>query len=121
MKLPKDDTCQDVIVNRYIDGHYDDQGQWVEGGEVTIATITGADIQPKSGRERAATTGTVYESDHKMFAGVDDVAFTEGYSNLRQGDLIIDASGQRFKVILPGLWGTHYEPDLKLEGIAGGS
>lgn len=61
-----------------------------------------------------------------MFAGTDDIAFVAGYSDLRPGDFVIVANPdgsvkQRFKVILPGAWGTHYEPDLKLEGIAGGS
>lgn len=126
MRIPKDAYCQDVTVKRYVEGHYDENYQWVEGGEVTIATITGADIQPKSGRERAAQSGTAYESDYKMFAGADDIAFVAGYSDLRQGDfaIIMNPDGtekQRFKIILPGYWGTHYEPDLKLEGIASGS
>lgn len=121
MRLPKDDTCQDVTVKRLIEGHYDESMQWVEAGEATVATITGADIQPKSGRERAAQSGTSYESDYRMFAGTNDIAFESGFTHLKSGDIVIDAVGNQYKIVFPGFWVTHYEADLKLEATADAS
>jgi hypothetical protein len=120
LNLPVNKLSQNITVKRDIPGHNDDSGQWVEGGEVLIASIVNANIQPKSGRERASQSGTIYESDYKMFAGTDDITWESGYSMIEAKDIIIDSRGIRHKVIFPGLFpGHHYESDLKLEATAG--
>lgn len=115
MRLPKDESCQIVAIKRLIEGYYDDQNQWVEGGETIVATITGVDIQPKSGRERVATSGTAYESDYRMYAGTDDITFESGFMSLQTKDIVTDAAGNQYRIVFPGYWSTHYEADLKLE------
>lgn len=117
MHLPVNKLSQTVTIKRNIKGHTDpDTGNWVEGGEFAIATITNANIQPKSGRERAGQSGTRYESDYKLFAGSDDITYESGYegSGILENDIAVDADGQKYSVVFPGLWpGHHYELDLK--------
>jgi hypothetical protein len=117
--IPKIGNPQNVTVKREIPGHNDDSGNWVEGGLATIATIIGANIQPKNGREIAATSGTDYESNYTMFAGYDDITFTAGYVAILANDVVIDAAGAQYKVINPENWGSCYQSDLKLEVAAG--
>jgi hypothetical protein len=119
MRLPVDDTCQDVTVKRLKEAGYNEEGQWVEGGEQDVAAISNADIQPKSGRERSAQSGTSYESDYTMYVGTDDIVWQPGYTRIKEGDIIIDAAGNKYKVVFPGFWpGSHYQSDLKLEAAA---
>lgn len=113
MNLPINKLSQTVTVKRTVEGHYDNSGQWVEAGDVAIATIQNTNIHPKSGKEMAATTGTVYESNYTMFAGSDDITFEIGYSSINENDTIIDSKDVPYQVITPGNWGTHYQSDLK--------
>jgi hypothetical protein len=119
MNIPKIGSPQNVTVKRDIPGHNDEAGQWVEGGPATIATITGANIQPKSGKEIAATSGTDYASNYTMYAGANDITFVAGYSTLLAKDIVIDTAGNQYKIINPGNWGSCYQSDLKLEVAAG--
>jgi hypothetical protein len=117
--IPKIGNPQNVTVKREIPGHNDDSGNWVEGGLATIATIAGANIQPKSGKEIATTSGTDYASNYTMFAGSDDITFVTGYTAILAKDIVIDAAGNQYKVVDPGNWGSCYQSDLKLEVAAG--
>lgn len=106
-------TCQ---IKRNIEGYTDpDTGQWVPGGEKLIATVE-ADIQPKSGQERATELKTEYESDYKTFVDIDDIIFEVGYSEIKKGDILIDALGKKYIIVYPGKWDDHYEADLKENG-----
>ncbi len=117
MNIPKDEYCQDAIVNRMTDSGYDEYGQWHEGGDVKIATITGADIQPLSWRQRAAgASGTNYDSDHQLFAGSEDIGFESGYTELLVNDMVVWKS-KTYRIVFPGNWGSHYESYLKLEAM----
>lgn len=102
-------TCQ---VKRKIDGHTGDDGSWVPGGDYLIATGE-FDIQPKVGRERATELQTEYESDYKGFADIEDIVFEDGFSEIKKGDILIDASEKKYTIVYPGKWDDHYEPDLK--------
>lgn len=115
MKLPKTPASQNVVVKRLIEGHYDENHNWVDAHEATVATITNASILPKSGRERAAAVQTVYESDYTMWAGRKNIAFEPGFSELKQGDIVIDTKGRRFTIVFPGDYGPVYEVSLKEE------
>lgn len=115
MKLPKTPASQNVTVKRLIPGHYDENYNWVEEGEQTIATITNASILPKSGRERAAALQTVYESDYTMWVGARNIAFEPGFSTLERGDIVIDGKGRRFSIVFPGDYGPVYEVSMKEE------
>ncbi len=104
------ETCQ---LKRNIEGHSDKQtGNWVEGGEQLIATAE-FDIQPKGGQERATSLQTEYESDYKGFADMEDIVYEPGYSEIKKGDILIDASEKKYTIVYPGKWDDHYEPDLK--------
>lgn len=119
MKLPKTPASQNVVVKRLIEGHYDENHNWVDEGEQTIATITNASILPKSGRERAVAVQTVYESDYTMWAGRKNIAFEPGFSELKQGDIVIDTKGRRFTIVFPGDYGPVFEVSLKEELLDG--
>lgn len=115
MYIKPDEFCQIVQVKVLTEAGYDEQGQWHDAQEILVATIDGADIQPKSGRERAAEVQTSYESDYKMFAFKQDITFEAGYSELKQGMVVVDEAGKRYKIVFPGNWEAHYEADLKAE------
>jgi endonuclease/exonuclease/phosphatase family metal-dependent hydrolase len=100
-------------IKRTIDGYTDqDTGQWVEGGLNLIAAVE-ADIQPKSGRERATELQTEYESDYKAFIVDKDITFEAGYSEIQKGDIFIDSEGTDYTIVFPGDWKNHYELELK--------
>ena len=104
---------QTCTVKRNIEGHTDpNTGQWLPAGEQLIATIE-ADIQPKSGRERASELQTEYESDSRAFIDNQDITFEPGYSEIKKGDILIDASGKNYTIVYPGKWDEHYICDLK--------
>lgn len=113
MHLPKNKLSQTVTVKREVEGGYDNDGNWVEGGLITIATIANANIQPKTGKEMATTTGTAYESNYTLFSGSDDILWATGYSDIQENDTVIDANGTSYTVKVPGNWNTHYQSDLK--------
>lgn len=119
MKLPKTPASQNVVVKRLIEGHYDENHNWVDAHEATVATITNASILPKSGRERAATVQTTYESEWTMWAGTDNITFEEGFSELKRGDIVIDGKGRRFRIVFPGDYGPAFEVSLKEELLDG--
>ena len=100
-------------IKRIIDGYTDPEtGQWVEGGLNLIATVE-ADIQPKSGRERATELQTEYESDYKAFIDNADITFEAGYSRIKKGDNFIDSEGTDYTIVFPSDWENHYELELK--------
>lgn len=104
---------QTCCIKRNVAGHTDPTtGQWVEAGEKLIATVE-AEIQPKSGRERASDLQTEYESDSKAFVDNEDITFESGYTEIQKGDVFIDASSKKYKIVFPGEWYDHYELDLK--------
>lgn len=104
------ETCR---IKRNVDGHTDENtGKWVKAQEVIVA-IGEFDIQSKGGRERATSLQTDYESDYKGFADVEDIIFEPNYSEIKKGDILIDASGKKYTIVYPGKWDDHYEPDLK--------
>ncbi len=116
MRLPKTPASQNVVVKRLIEGGYDENHNWVEPGEQAIATIINASILPKSGRERAATVQTTYESEWTMWAGTDNIIFEEGFSELKCGDVVVAGAGEkakRYKIVFPGFYGAAYELALK--------
>mgnify|MGYP000880612703 FL=1 len=122
MKLPKTPASVNVIVKRLVPGHYDENHNWVDEGEQAIATIINASILPKSGRERAATVQTTYESEWTMWAGIGNINFEEGFSELERGDVVVvgtskgdDVKVKRYKIVFPGFYGVAYEAALKEE------
>lgn len=118
MRLPKTPASQNVVVKRLIEGHYDKDYNWVEPGEQAIATIIDASILPKSGRERAATVQTTYESEWTMWAGTGNITFEEGFSELERGDVVVVGAGEkekRYRIVFPGFYGAAYELALKEE------
>lgn len=119
MRLPKTPASQTVTVKRFVEGHYDENHNWVDAHEATVATITNASILPKSGRERAATVQTTYESEWTMWAGTDNITFEEGFSELERGDIVIDGKGRRFRIVFPGDYGPVFEVSLKEELLDG--
>lgn len=121
MRLPKTAVSQNVIVKRAIPGYYDDNGQWIEPDEIQIAAIINASVVPMSGQERASASLAGFDSNYKMFAGDEDVAFTEGYSELRAGDAVIDSIDQRYTIQFPGNFKMAYACDLKMEASGNGS
>jgi hypothetical protein len=118
MRLPKTAVSQNVVVKRTAEGHYDENMQWVEPGEIQIAAIINANIVPMSGQERASASQAGFESNYKMFAGDEDITFEAGYSDFQAGDFVIDAKGQRHKITFPGDFKMAYACDLKLEATA---
>lgn len=116
MHLPKNKLSQTVFVKTIVDGHNDDNGNWVEAEEILIATIDNANIQPKSGRERASQSGTSYDADYKLYAGTDDIVFEPGFVDLMTGNIVVDSKDKRYRIVFPGYLTTHYESDLKAEG-----
>lgn len=112
MRILKDDSFQTVLIKRNVTGHAGEDGNWVPGGEPLVATLE-ADIQPRTGRERATEIQTEYESDYVMFVSATDIAFEDGFSQIRQGDIAIDESGREYAVVFPANWRSHYEIDMK--------
>lgn len=127
-------TCQ---IKRNIEGYTDPgTGQWVPGGEKLIATVE-ADIQPKSGLERATELQTKYESDHISFIDFEDIQVTVevlvmmgmpayeqnvelqyiaeeyGIHVIQPGDIFIDPYDKKYDVKFSKYWGDHYEVELK--------
>lgn len=102
---------QTCTVKRNIEGHYDN-GQWVPAGKQLIATVE-ADIQPKSGRERATGLQTEYESDYKAYVDNQDIAFEPEYAEIQKGDFLIDANNKKYRIIFHRKWDEHYIYDLK--------
>jgi hypothetical protein len=121
MKLPVTAVSQNVIVKRTIPSHYDNSGQWIEPAEIQIAAITNANIVPMTGNERASASLAGFDSNHKMFAGDEDITFNDGYSELQAGDFVIDTKKQRYKITFPGNFKIAYAAELKLEAPANGS
>src|SRR5690554_4721399 len=119
MKLPKTPASQNVVVKRLIEGHYDENHNWVEPGEQAIATITNASILPKSGRERAAALQTIYESEYTIWGDRKNLTFGPGFSMLKLGDIVIDGKGRRFRIVFPGDYGPVFEVSLKEELLDG--
>ena len=104
---------QICTVKRNIEGHTDpNTGQWVTAVEQLIATVE-ADIKPKSGRERATGLQTEYENDYKAFINNQDITFEPGYSEIKKGDILINATGKNYTIVYPGKWDEHYICDLK--------
>ena len=112
MRTPKTPISQTVTVTRGDEGHYEN-GQWVEPSGQTIATITDANIVPKSGRERATSVQTVYESDYQLIAGDDNVEFEDGYEEIKRGDIVTDIYGRKFTIVFPGFFGIAHVTELK--------
>ena len=114
MKLIKDNSFQTIQIKRNVTGHTGEDGNWVPGGEYLVATVE-ADIQPRTGRERATEVQTEYESDYVMFVDVNDIIFEVGFNEIKQGDIAEDEAGKKYDVVFPGNWRSHYEIDLKSE------
>ncbi len=118
MKTPKTPISQTVIVTRGTEGHYEN-GQWVEPGEETIATIKDANVIPKSGRDRATSVQTVYESDYQLIAGDENIEFETSvvhglpYEEIKRGDIVTDVYGRQFVIVFPGFFGIAHVTELK--------
>ena len=121
MKLPVTAVSQNVTVWRNEPGHYDENSQWVEPGDVKIADIINATLIPISGNERASASLAGYDSNHRMFAGSDDISFSTGYSDFQAGDVVVDAKGKRYVITFSGDFKMVWTCDLKLEAPADGS
>ena len=127
MKLPKTPASRDATVKRLVPGHYDKDYNWVEATEATAAAITNASFLPKSGYERATELQTKYESEYVVWVGKKNISFTEGYSELKRGDLVEQVEtvgpegsgeggqGKRFRIVFPGDYGPAYQVALKEE------
>ena len=103
---------QSCNIKRKKDGYTDDDGKWVPAEEKLVAKGE-FDIQPMGGSERATTLQTEYESNYKGFADIEDIVFEDGFSEIKKGDTLIDASDKKYTIVFPGKWDNHYEPDLK--------
>lgn len=118
MPLPKDDDFQPCQIKRYITGHTGEDGNWVPGGEYTVANAE-VDIQPKGGRERATALQTDYESDYAGFIYAEDIEFQEKpgsgelFEKIKKGDTLVINEDEKYNIVFPGDWKTHYELDLK--------
>jgi hypothetical protein len=136
MRIIQDSNFQDIKIYRTIDGYTGEDGDWVEAGEQLIATMK-ADIQPKSGQERAHEVQTDYKSDYTLYVGLNDIEIPEtslailgltefedyvplferlqenGPHIFKQGDKIVDEYEKEYTLNFPGFWRTHYEMDLK--------
>lgn len=113
MRVIKDDNFQTVKLYRETEGYTDPEtGNWIPAGEQLIAAAE-MDIQPKSGQQRANELQTEYESDYIGYVGAEDIIFETGYSEILQGDIVEDETGQQYVVVFPGNWQSHYEIDLK--------
>jgi hypothetical protein len=118
VRTPKTPASVNTTVKRLIEGHYDENHNWVDASERTIATIINANILPKSGRERAATVQTTYESEWTMWVGTDNITFEEGFSELERGDIVIagpSGKEKRYRIVFPGFYGSAYGAALKEE------
>ena len=103
---------QTATLHRYTEGYYDEDHNWVEPGWEKVATLNNADIQPRSGDERAAETGTRYESDYRVF--VSNIEFEENEEKIiKEGDNIKDEDDCYYKVVFVADWSTHYEIDAE--------
>ncbi len=113
MQLPETIISQEVIIEREIEGGYDDNGDWQEGGPKIIAIIQDANILPKSGSQIASVLQTSYESDYEMYAGSENITFEEGYGEIKKGDTVIDSKEKKYNVVFPGNYGPAYVSQLK--------
>ena len=113
MRTTRDDNTQVVQVKRWTEGHTGEDGKWVEGQEQLIAVIDPADIQPKSGTERAGTSQTQYYSNYNLFAFIEDIEFLNEVTELKAGDKIVAENSAVYTLVFPGFWGTHYQGDLR--------
>lgn len=109
---------QTATLHRYTEGYYDENHQWVEPDWEKAATLNNADIQPRSGDERAAETGTRYGSDYRAYVAPGNVEFEEGQDEaINEGDRIKDGDGCYYKIVFVADWSSHYEVDLERIGI----
>ena len=123
-------------ITREVEGGYDENHQWVEGGLKVIATGK-ASIQPKSGDRRARETGTKYESEEIAYVYYKDLNVTVetlvflgmpedtqevsmyeavniyGIHIIQQGDKLIDEFDKEYRILHPANWNRHYELDIE--------
>ena len=57
-----------------------------------------------------------------MWAGIGNINFEEGYSELERGDVVVVGTGEgddliakRYRIVFPGFYGAAYELALKEE------
>ncbi len=114
MRTPETPVSQDVTVNREVEGHYDENNNWVPGSNEKVADIEDANILPKAGRERATALQTDYESDYELIFGEENISFENDFSKIKAGDIAIDENDKEYKVVFPGKFtGVAYVADLK--------
>jgi len=110
---------EECKIKREIDGYTDPEtGQWVDGGEETIAEII-ADIQPQTGQRREMELQTDYESDYIAFVYKKDIDYKEKpdneeyYSEIQKGDVLEDDASKKYDIVFPANWKTHLEIELE--------
>lgn len=95
-----------------IGGGQDPDGNPIPPAKHYYAQDAQADLQPQSGSERAAQSGSAYESTHRLFLGPTAEPIPAG----ARVDVKASAGGpvtRSFVVVFPANRGTHWEVDLK--------
>lgn len=112
-----DDLLDDehsVIVDVYIEepGGDDEDGNPKPPERTYYLREMPGDLQPRSGSQRAAQSGTAYESTHLLFLYEPWTEIPPGATvearNAGCGDVL-----GRYTVVFVADWGTHLEIDLK--------
>ena len=109
MTFPKDGNFINVEIERLTGGSTDKTtGNWVDSDLVVIAEAE-IDIQPKTGQEINSFQDSNFSKTFIGFIGIDDIAFSSGYTEIQQGDII----DRKYKTVDVKDWLTHYELELK--------
>ncbi len=103
-----------VFVDIYTEtpGGDDPDGNPLPPQKQYFAQNAGADLQPRSGSERAAQSGTSYESTHVLFLGSTPQPIPAGAMvdvRREEGGAVV----ARYVVVFPANFGTHLQLDLK--------
>lgn len=103
-----------VIVDIYIEkpGEDDPDGNPQPPQRTYYVEDAPADLQPRSGSQRAAQSGTVHESTHVLFLW-GPVAEAPVGAMVDVKSEVGGSVSRSFTVVFTARWGTHVEIDLK--------
>lgn len=109
-----DDVAVYVDIYTVEDGGQDDDGNPLPPAKTYYAQDARADVQPLSGQQRIAASGTTYAATHRLFGGDFDAVPPAGATvDVKQasgGEVVAT-----YTVVYSGNWRTHLEIDLKGE------
>lgn len=102
-----------VVVDIYTEtpGGQDDDGNPIPPQKRYHAQDATADLQPKSGSERAAQSATTYDSTHTLFLGPTNEPIPTGATV----DVKDEPGGSvvaKYTIVFPASWGTHWQLDV---------